>query len=82
MKGDPSMPKIDLPTPILYPVQLTSLLILCPPLLPDDGVPLALPPNLRTLSLPYFPRWQDTITALPESLHTLHFGGFSASQMR
>ena len=73
------MPAMGLFNPIVYPVQLTSLL-LSTIRLPANGAPLDLPPNLHTLALPYcpdHPRWQDVFTVLPESLLTLHLGDFA-----
>ena len=73
------LPMIGLLNPIVYPVQLTAL-FLDAVRLPDHAAPLALPPNLLTLALPYCPdhiRWQDVVPVLPESLHTLRLGGFA-----
>ena len=71
-----------LPNTIIFPVQLTSLL-LGTAQLPKGSAPLTLPPNLHTLEMPYcpgHPRWQDVIPTLPESLHTLDLGYFAESR--
>ena len=79
VKSSFMVPATGLLNTIVYPIQLTSLL-LSTVMLPKDSAPLDLPPNLHTLALPHcpdHPRWQDVFTALPESLHTLHLGFFA-----
>ena len=79
VKSSDTLPATGLPNPIVYPTHITSLL-LGDVTLSEEGAPLALPPSLHTLTLPYCPnhlRWQDVVPALPESLHTLDLSYFA-----